>query len=95
MSSPTHSITIAITFTTRARTCNLYGLLSDGSLKVGLTSPLLDNKANTQLCQFIAKTLSLPNSSISLQSGLKSKRKLLKIMNITMEEWNVKLSPFI
>jgi uncharacterized protein (TIGR00251 family) len=57
--------------------CGLY----DERLKIALTSPPVDGKANKALCRFMASTLRTAKGNIELQSGQSSRRKVLKITN--------------
>lgn len=55
------------------------GWMGDGSLKIRLAAPPVDNKANLELMRFLSKSLKLPLSSIELSGGHTSKKKLIKI----------------
>ena len=46
-------------------------------LKVKLTAPPVDNKANKALIEYLSKLLKTPKSSIELVSGMTSKNKRL------------------
>ncbi len=54
------------------------GLYGD-AIKISLTSPPQEGKANVALLGFVAKTLKLPKSDIKLVSGQKNRRKRLFI----------------
>ena len=53
--------------------------LHGSSLKLRLTSPPVDNKANQALVSFLAKLLHLPKSAIILKSGNQSRHKQLEL----------------
>ncbi|EGI76260.1 DUF167 domain-containing protein [Hylemonella gracilis] len=53
--------------------------LFDGALKVRLQAPPVDGKANEALRVWLAKTLSIPNSSVTLQHGATARRKQLHV----------------
>ena len=55
---------------------------SDRLIKVKLTAPPVDNKANKALIEFMAKQFSIPRSHIKIVSGFKSSRKLVEIEGI-------------
>ncbi|MGE0683779.1 MAG: DUF167 family protein [Candidatus Binatia bacterium] len=59
--------------------------LHNGSLKIALTAPPVDNAANTGLLLFLASLLRLPKSSLSLLSGAKSREKRVRISTRTPE----------
>lgn len=52
------------------------------SLKVAITAPPVDGKANAHLCKYIAKLARVPKSSVELVSGHTSRRKLLLLRRV-------------
>lgn len=63
----------------------------DGALKVALTAPPVDGKANEALCRFVAKALRLPKTAVRLSSGQSSRRKVLTVHGLEAEEIAVRL----
>lgn len=61
-----------------AKKTEFAGLHGD-ALKIRLAAPPVDGKANEALVRFIADTLGLPRSAVSLKSGQTSRRKVLEI----------------
>jgi len=55
------------------------------ALKIRLAAPPVDGKANEALIKFVAETLALPKSAVSLKSGQTSRRKVLEISGATSE----------
>lgn len=53
------------------------------ALKIRLAAPPVDGKANEALIKFIADTLRLPKSAVSLKSGQSSRHKVLEIVGTT------------
>jgi len=53
--------------------------LHAGALKISITAPPIDGKANKAVIAFIAKLLHISKSSISICSGLQSRSKRLLI----------------
>jgi uncharacterized protein (TIGR00251 family) len=51
----------------------------DGALKISLTTPPTDGRANEALISILAERLSIPRSRISLISGATSRSKSLRI----------------
>ncbi len=49
--------------------------LHDGAIKLAITAPPVDGKANAQVITFIAKLLKLPKSAVTLHSGHQGRRK--------------------
>lgn len=51
----------------------------DGSWRIDLQAPPEDNKANLELIRFLSKELTVPKSSIEILSGLKGRRKVVRV----------------
>lgn len=56
--------------------------VQDGRLKIRITAPPVDGKANSHLIRYLANVLDVPRSHISLTSGDTGKRKTLHIRGI-------------
>lgn len=51
----------------------------DGSLKVFVSSPAVDGKANKEAIKLVAKWFGVSKSNVSIRSGLRSRRKVFII----------------
>lgn len=58
----------------------------DGRLKIRLTSPPVDGKANQALIKFLAGRLGLAKSKLSLISGQKNRRKEVEIRGLSPKQ---------
>jgi uncharacterized protein (TIGR00251 family) len=65
----------------------------DGALKIRLTTPPVDGKANHDLIKFLSKTLKIPKSLIELTQGETARLKTFRIRGITREALIERLSP--
>lgn len=72
------AIRLAVQITPNAKRSEVIGVLDD-VLKIRLQAPPVEGKANLALIRFIAATLGLPKSAVTLMHGQTSKRKLLEI----------------
>lgn len=54
-----------------------------GRLKIAIASPPVDGKANSALITFLAKTLGVSKSSVSILSGETSRQKRLTVHQIS------------
>ena len=61
-----------------AKKTGIAGLHGD-ALKIRLSAPPVDGKANVALVKFIAEKLGLPNAAVNLKSGHNSRRKVLEV----------------
>ena len=58
----------------------------DGALKISLTTPPADGKANDALLAFLSERLGIPRARIELLTGASSRSKTLRITGITAVE---------
>lgn len=58
----------------------------DGALKIRLTTPPVDGKANRALIKFLSKTLRIPKSQIQLLRGETGRNKTVRITGLTQKE---------
>ena len=63
------------------------------ALKIRLAAPPVDGKANEALVKFIAETLGIARSEVSIKSGHTSRRKVVEIDNPTRLDVIAKLLP--
>jgi uncharacterized protein len=75
-----------------ARKNGVTGVHTD-SLKIALTAPPVDGKANETLIEFLAEALRLPRARIAIVAGLTSRAKTLRITGKSAAEVATALSP--
>ena len=63
--------------------------LQAGRLRVRLTAPPVDGKANLQLCRFLADAFAVPPSRITLIAGVTSRDKRLRISAPRRLPWDI------
>lgn len=56
-------------------------------IKISLSSPPVDGKANAELCKFISKKLSIPKSSVKIISGETSRKKIIRICGVNKKKF--------
>ena len=61
-------------------------------IKIKLTAPPVEGKANKALVSFLAKKLGVPKRDIEIVSGERSREKFLKINGLSIEEVMGKLT---
>jgi len=66
------------------------GIVSEPFLKIKISSPANENKANEELIKFLSKELKIPKSSIELVKGQKNKEKKLLLKGYNLENLNIK-----
>jgi len=76
-------VRVVVRLTPRARADRLDGIahLADGAavLKVSVTAPPLEDRANDALLQLLAKEWGLPRRDLALVGGRKSRNKIVRI----------------
>jgi uncharacterized protein (TIGR00251 family) len=58
------------------------GILDDGTVKIRLTSPPVDGKANRALIKFLAGLLDVKASQVEIVAGMTGRNKLIVINGI-------------
>jgi len=53
----------------------------DGCLKINITAPPVDGKANGHLCKYLAKVFKVPKSRVILLKGVTGRHKRIKIQS--------------
>jgi len=67
----------------------LYG----GAVKIALSAPPVDGKANDALVAFVAEKVGLPRARVSLLSGMTNRNKVLRVTGKSAAEVRAALSP--
>jgi len=78
-------VTFAVKVHPRAKKNAITGEVGE-ALKVALTAPPVEGKANEACVEFLAKLLKVPRSSVSIASGLASRNKVVRVSGLTGEQ---------
>ncbi|HEY6338374.1 MAG TPA: DUF167 domain-containing protein [Candidatus Sulfotelmatobacter sp.] len=86
---PIHDLTGGVTFAVkvhpRAKKNAITGELGD-ALKLALTAPPIDGRANQACIEFFANLLKVPRSSVTIASGENSRNKVIGVAGLTAAE---------
>jgi len=82
--SPTGA-TFAVKVHPRAKKNALTGEVGD-ALKLALTAPPVDGKANDACIEFFAKLLKVSRSSVTIAAGQTSRNKVIRVAGLSAEE---------
>ena len=66
----------------RARKNAITGVLGD-ALKLSLTAPPAEGRANQACIEFLAEILRLPRSSVTIAAGHRSRNKLVRVSGLS------------
>jgi uncharacterized protein (TIGR00251 family) len=58
----------------------------NGALKISLTAPPIDGKADEACIDFFAELLKVPHSSVTIACGQSSHRKVIRVSELSAEE---------
>lgn len=75
---PKRRVTIEVSLTPRASRDEIAGL-AEGVLRVRVTAPPVDGRANAALRKLLAKRLGVPPSRVRIERGEKARRKLVSV----------------
>lgn len=75
-------VELAVSVVPRSSRCEIAGI-HNNALRIKLTSPPVDNEANIQCCEFIAKKLGIARRQVVIIRGQTSRRKVLRIEGVS------------
>ncbi len=75
----------------RAKRDAITGEVGD-ALKVSLTAPPVEGRANQACIDFFAKLLNVPRSSVTIAAGESGRRKVMRVFGLTAAQLREKLS---
>jgi uncharacterized protein (TIGR00251 family) len=78
-------VTFAVKVHPRARKNAITGELGS-ALKLSLTSPPVEGRANASCIEFFANLLKVPRSSVTIASGQTSRQKVIRVSGLSAEE---------
>ena len=82
--------TLAIKVHPRARKNAITGELG-GALKLSLTAPPVEGRANEACIEFLANLLKVPRSSVTIASGQSSRRKVIRVSGVSADDVQTRL----
>lgn len=77
---------LKIRITPRSSRDEVVGLMEDGTVKIRLTAPPVDGKANKSLIQFLSLKFHISPSNIEIVSGQTNRLKLVSIVGVDKNE---------
>jgi uncharacterized protein (TIGR00251 family) len=78
----TKGVTFAVKVHPRARKNAMTGVVGD-ALKLSLTAPPVEGRANQAVIEFFAELFEIPRSSVTIASGETSRNKVVRIAGLT------------
>lgn len=78
-------VTFAVKVQPRARKNAITGTVGD-ALKLALTAPPVEGKANQAVIEFFAEFFEIPRSSVSIASGETSRNKVIRVSGMSAQQ---------
>jgi len=78
------SVSFAVKVQPRARKNAIAGVVGD-ALKLAVTAPPVEGKANQAVIEFFAEFFAIPRSSVSIASGETSRNKVVRVNGISVQ----------
>jgi uncharacterized protein len=78
-------VSLAVWVTPGARRSELAGV-ADGRLRLKLAAPAHEGRANSELVRLLSDLLQVPRRQIELAAGASTRRKLMRVTGVTLEE---------
>ena len=77
--------TFAVKVHPRAKKNAITGEVGE-ALKVSLTAPPIEGRANDACVEFFAKILNVPRSSVTIAAGQNSRNKMIRVAGLSADE---------
>ena len=78
-------VELSVIVVPRSSRCEIAGI-HNNALRIKLTSPPVDNEANVQCCDFIAKQLGIAKRQVLIIRGKTARKKVVKIAGVNESE---------
>jgi len=80
------SATVNVQVMPRASQAGVAGLLGD-AVRIRLTAPPLENRANEALVRFLSASLNVPRPSVEIITGKRGRKKVVRVAGISRGEF--------
>jgi uncharacterized protein len=77
---------IAVRVTPRASRNEVVEIQSDGTIRIHLTAPAHEGKANEELIKFLSDVLGAPKTNIDIVAGATGRDKLVSVLGMDADE---------
>jgi uncharacterized protein (TIGR00251 family) len=67
----------------------------DGVLQLRVAAPPVEGKANSELLEFLSKILGVSKSRLSIEKGMKGRRKIIRISDCTLDQVTEQLESLV
>ncbi|HEY3930480.1 MAG TPA: DUF167 domain-containing protein [Candidatus Koribacter sp.] len=78
-------VSFAVRLRPKAKKTAIIGEI-DGALKMAVTAPPIEGRANEALTRFVAALLNVARSSVTIAAGASSRNKVIRVEGLTAEQ---------
>jgi len=82
---------LAVRVTPRASKNEIVDILSDGTVKIHLTAPPVEGKANAALLKFLSRVLDVPLKKLEVVAGAGGRDKLISVIDMDADALHKKI----
>lgn len=86
---------LTVRVTPRARRTEIAGVMEDGTLRVRVSAPPVEGKANAALVELLAKVLQVRARQIEIVAGQSGLDKILSILELSPEEVQARIQAWM
>lgn len=86
---------LAVRVTPRASDNKIAEVLNDGTVKIHIAAPPVDDKANQELIRFLSDILGVPKSRIEIVAGLTGRDKLISVLDMDADTVHKRIQAFL
>jgi len=86
---------LTVRVTPRARRTEVAGIREDGTLRIRITAPPVEGRANVALVEYLAEVLGIRKTRIEILAGEKGLDKIVSITGMASEEVQKRLQAWI
>lgn len=76
---------LALRITPRASRNEIVGMLNDGTIKIHIAAPPVDDAANKELVEYLAEVLGVPKSRVEIVAGANGRDKLVSVLDMDVD----------
>lgn len=88
------AVCLSVRVQPRSSKSGVAGMYGD-QIRICLRSAPVDNAANKECCELVAKALGVPRSSVSVMNGASCRSKVLKVQGIGLATAQAALAPYL
>lgn len=82
----TQAVVLSVRIHPRARQNRITQVLPDGTLKISLTAPPVEGKANQALIAYLSTIFDIPRDQVTIVAGASGRNKLVQVTGLSPKE---------